>query len=344
MTVEAGGTLAREGWALVRQMLDDLTATIEADAETELELLEGLRVLGRVDRALLRALARRRPRRPVALQHEHPAPPRRRPQPRRRVPARDDRRTPPLPAARPPGHHRLPRVPGPGRCRPDPAPHGRPPVRPRPRRRAPTAPFAVVLAAAEPTATELAGATWLPIPEDASAIVVREYVGRPGHARCPPRLTLDAARPGAGPPPLPTDAVPRRAAHRLGLDDRQARHPPPHASSPSSSTCPTSSSPPRRPTSGGADTTPTTSTCSARSASRPDEALVIDLDPPATRYWSVTLENIWHECLEPRRRRSSITNAAAVVGARRHGCAWSSPPPTPACPTGSTPAAATAAS
>ena len=32
----------------MRQMLDDMTGVIEADAETELELLEGLRVLGRV--------------------------------------------------------------------------------------------------------------------------------------------------------------------------------------------------------------------------------------------------------------------------------------------------------
>jgi hypothetical protein len=41
------GKLALEGWRLVRQMLDDLTRSIEADAESELELLEGLRVLGR---------------------------------------------------------------------------------------------------------------------------------------------------------------------------------------------------------------------------------------------------------------------------------------------------------
>ena len=44
----------------------------------------------------------------------------------------------------------------------------------------------------------------------------------------------------------------------------------------------------------------------------PDEALVIELTPPATRYWSVTLENVWHECIEPR-RRSSISNAGAAA-------------------------------
>src|ERR1700722_17546303 len=41
------GRLVRDGWGLVRQMLDDLTKGVESDAENELELLEGLRVLGR---------------------------------------------------------------------------------------------------------------------------------------------------------------------------------------------------------------------------------------------------------------------------------------------------------
>ena len=44
-----------------------------------------------------------------------------------------------------------------------------------------------------------------------------------------------------------------------------------------------------------------------------DEALVIEFTPPETRFWSVTLESVWHECIEPRRRRSSITNGGAVV-------------------------------
>jgi len=40
---------------------------------------------------------------------------------------------------------------------------------------------------------------------------------------------------------------------------------------------------------------------------------VIELTPPETRFWSVTLESVWHECLEPRRRPSSITKARASV-------------------------------
>lgn len=51
MTDTAGVALApqaREAWAFVGQMLDETTTMVVDDAETELELLEGLRVLGRV--------------------------------------------------------------------------------------------------------------------------------------------------------------------------------------------------------------------------------------------------------------------------------------------------------
>ena len=40
----SGGTQSLEAWQLVRQMLDDMVAMVQEDAETELELLEGLRV------------------------------------------------------------------------------------------------------------------------------------------------------------------------------------------------------------------------------------------------------------------------------------------------------------
>ena len=45
---------------------------------------------------------------------------------------------------------------------------------------------------------------------------------------------------------------------------------------------------------------------------RPEEALVIEVAPPKTRYWSLTIENIWHECFDVHQRRISITNAAAA--------------------------------
>lgn len=40
MTENNGALKALEAWQLVRSMLDDLTRTIQSDAETELELLE----------------------------------------------------------------------------------------------------------------------------------------------------------------------------------------------------------------------------------------------------------------------------------------------------------------
>jgi hypothetical protein len=46
-----------------------------------------------------------------------------------------------------------------------------------------------------------------------------------------------------------------------------------------------------------------------------DESLVLEFEPPDTRYWNITLENIWHECLEPRRRHSSVTNKGVTPDA-----------------------------
>ena len=100
MTVADGGKLALEGWQLVRQMLDDMTAMVEADAETELELLEGLRVLGPDHRAVLGAVARRRPGGPWFFPMNTEARLIGGTESRRRVLPRHDRRPPPLPGAR----------------------------------------------------------------------------------------------------------------------------------------------------------------------------------------------------------------------------------------------------
>ena len=63
---------------------------------------------------------------------------------------------------------------------------------------------------------------------------------------------------------------------------------------------------------GDADTTPDNLYMIGTFRLDDGEALVLDFTPPDTRYWSVTLENIWHECIDHRRRRSSLTNAHAV--------------------------------
>ena len=46
----------------------------------------------------------------------------------------------------------------------------------------------------------------------------------------------------------------------------------------------------------------------------PGQSLQLEFTPPETRYWSVTLENIWHECLEPLVRQSSVTNKGVAPG------------------------------
>jgi hypothetical protein len=63
---------------------------------------------------------------------------------------------------------------------------------------------------------------------------------------------------------------------------------------------------------GGADTTPDNLYMIGTFGLEPDESLVLEFRPPATRYWNITLESIWHECLEPRVRNSSVTNKALV--------------------------------
>ena len=46
--VEERGRATEEAWSLVRTMLDDMAAMVRSEAQTELELVEGFRVLGRV--------------------------------------------------------------------------------------------------------------------------------------------------------------------------------------------------------------------------------------------------------------------------------------------------------
>ncbi len=63
--------------------------------------------------------------------------------------------------------------------------------------------FSLVLATEEPSAAELAGSTWVPIPEDASAVLVRQYVADRSVEQ-PAEFRIDSVDP-VGPPGLPTD-------------------------------------------------------------------------------------------------------------------------------------------
>ena len=311
MTVTQGGALALEGWRLVRQMLDDLTATIEADAETELELVEGLRVLGRAT-ALCSQLS---------LDVDAAAPSLFSMNTQHRL----------IGGPNPDGEYLLGMIDGGHRYR----------LRGRrgtsaylgfqvlagvgltPRRMAAhlsdrdlaidgEGRFAVVFSATEPSPAELGDASWVAIPDDASALVVREYLGD-RTAETSAELVLENLDP-VPPPALPTDASigEELTAMAWTIAKLTTLH---RSIKPELLDLPNQLLTAEAAELGGAETTPDNLYMLGTFRLAPDEALVIDLEPPATRYWSVTLENIWHECLEPRRRRSSLTDKAAVVGA-----------------------------
>lgn len=64
---------------------------------------------------------------------------------------------------------------------------------------------------------------------------------------------------------------------------------------------------------GSADTTPDNTYMLGTFRLAPDEALIIDVEPPRTRYWCIVLENIWHECFDYLHRSVSFTKSHAKL-------------------------------
>ncbi|MFN2539233.1 MAG: DUF1214 domain-containing protein, partial [Mycobacteriales bacterium] len=149
---------------------------------------------------------------------------------------------------------------------------------------------------------------WVPIPEDASAIVVRQYVGDRG-AEVPAELEIDAVE-APGPVRVPTDE--EIGAALTGMAWTIMKLATLHKTiKPELLTMPNVLVSAEAAALGSADTTPDNLYLIGTFRLEPAQALVVDFVPPQSRYWSCTLENIWHECLEPRRRRSSLTNVHA---------------------------------
>ncbi|WP_374023597.1 DUF1214 domain-containing protein [Mycobacterium sp. HNNTM2301] len=166
--------------------------------------------------------------------------------------------------------------------------------------------FALVLSANQPA--DLAGAQWVQIPDDASSVVVREYIGDRG------REELAALRIEA------LDAAPLAPLTDGGLADQftamawslmklTTLH---RTIKPELLDLPNTLLTAEAANLGAADTTPDNLYMIGTFRLEPDEALLLDIAPPDTRYWNVTLESIWHECLEPRARHSSVTNRGVV--------------------------------
>jgi len=164
--------------------------------------------------------------------------------------------------------------------------------------------FAIVFSAAEPPADILGAAQWVPIPPDASSIVVREYVGDFDSEE---PATMDIVCVDAEPlqPITDAEAAEQFTAMAWTIVKLTTLH---RTIKPELLTQPNTLLTAEAAELGGADTTPDNLYMIGTFALEPDESLVLEISPPDTRYWNVTLESVWHECLEPRHRHSSVTN------------------------------------
>jgi Protein of unknown function (DUF1214) len=172
--------------------------------------------------------------------------------------------------------------------------------------------FELILSAKKPA--DLGGAHWVQIPEDASSVVVREYIGD----RDSEELVAVDIEPLDADPIVPltdvalADQLTAMAWTLMKLATLHRTIKPELLDHPNTLVTAQAAD------LGDADTTPDNLYMIGTFRLEPDEALVLDIDPPDTRYWNVTLENIWHECLEPRRRHSSVTNKGVEKDADGH--------------------------
>jgi hypothetical protein len=166
--------------------------------------------------------------------------------------------------------------------------------------------FSLMLSAAEPAAEILGPAQWIPIPADAASIVVREYIGDPG-AEEPATMTIECVDADPLRPITDAEAAEQFTAMAWTIVKLTTLH---RTIKPELVTQPNTLLTAGAAELGSADTTPDNLYMIGTFELAPDESLVLEFSPPDTRYWNITLESIWHECLEPRHRHSSVTNKA----------------------------------
>jgi hypothetical protein len=291
-----------EAWAFVQQMLGDITRIMTEDAENERELLEGLRVIARVTALCSELTVEADPHLPWFFDMCSP--------------------TRLIGGPNPDGQYLLAMIRGDRAYRVTGtrgttaylgvqvlAGTGM-----TPRRMAAyvsdtdlklhAGEFALVFSAVEPSLAELDGAQWVRIPEDASSIVVREYIADAATEE-PATLRIDPLT--ARPPRTISDdeAAEQFTAMAWTIMKLTTLH---RTIKPELLTQPNTLLTAEAAELGGADTTPDNLYMIGTFRLVDDESLVLEFEPPDTRYWNVTLESIWHECLEPRRRHSSVTN------------------------------------
>jgi len=295
-----------EAWAFVQQMLGDITRIVAEDAENERELIEGLRVVARVSALCAELTVEADPELPWFFDMCSP--------------------TRLIGGPNPDGAYLLAMIRGDRSYRVTGtrgttaylgfqvlAGTGM-----TPRRMAAyvsdtdlklhAGEFALVFSASEPSQAELDGAQWIAIPEDASSLVVREYIG---DATTEESATLSIDSPRAHPPKAVSDAEAAQqfTAMAWTIMKLTTLH---RTIKPELLDNPNTLITAEAGDLGDADTTPDNLYMLGTFRLDDDESMVVEIEPPDTRYWNVTLENIWHECLEPRRRHSSVTNKGVV--------------------------------
>lgn len=293
---------ARAAWQFYQQMLADVTQIVTADAESERELLEGLRVIARVSSLCSQLSVEADPDRPSFFDM-----------------CSDTRM---IGGPNPDGNYYLAMIRGDRRYRITGtrgstaylgfqilAGTGL-----TPRRMANylgdadlalnDGGFALVLSADEPS--DLAGAQWVKIPDDASSVVVREYIGDPA-SEALATMRIDAVDPDPVAPLTDSELADQFTAMAWTLMKLVTLH---RTIKPELLQTPNTLLTAEAADLGAADTTPDNLYMLGTFRLDPGQALVLDIEPPDTRYWNVTLESVWHECLEPTRRHSSVTNRA----------------------------------
>lgn len=169
--------------------------------------------------------------------------------------------------------------------------------------------FTIVVSADEPT--DLGDSQWLQIPADAASIVVREYIG---NAATETVATLEIETLDAPAPHVSTDdeVAEQFTAMAWTLMKLTTLH---RTIKPELLEQPNVLLTAQAADLGSADTTPDNLYMIGTFGLDEDETLLLEFAPPDTRYWNITLENIWHECIEPRRRHSSVTDRGVAPDA-----------------------------
>lgn len=173
----------------------------------------------------------------------------------------------------------------------------------------PSGSFSIVFASTEPAADVLRGDRWVEIPDDASAIVVREYFADRA-AETEAELSIERLAPVTA-PAAPTDErlAERYTSAAFTIAKMFTLH---RTVKPEMLDHPNAFLTAEGEELGSENTTPDNLYMIGSWKLEAEEALVVELTPPEARFWNFTLANVWHECIEPRRRPSSLTNAHAV--------------------------------